>query len=352
MSALDLLRADLRGFTLYTPGDGDDSLVRLHANELPFRASADSSERGLHRYPLGRDARLRARLAGLYGVSPEQLLVTRGSDDGIDLLIRSFCDPGANHIVTTRPGFGMYPALARLQGCATVFVDLDEATDFAVDIRTVTDACTAATKMVFLCSPNNPSGLAMDAADVRIVCETLRDRAVVVVDEAYVEFSTQDSASRLLDTCDNLVVLRTLSKAYGLAGARIGAVIASVEIINTLDQLLTPFPLASPCVDAALLATAPQRVRERRAQWAQIAWQRDGLIDALRDCDDVENVWPSDANFVLCQMKAAREVVARCRDHGLLVRCITGIARDYVRITVGTPEQNQRVLDAIDGAIA
>lgn len=347
MSMLDRMREDLRDFTLYAPGDGDDALIRLHANELPFRAPDDESDRGLHRYPLGRDARLRDRLAELYGVKPAQLLATRGSDDGIDLLVRTFCTAGVDNIIATRPGFGMYGAVARLQGCTTTSIGIEAHKDFDLDVSAVVDAANDNTKLVFLCSPNNPSGRVIPVEQIEQVCRALRDRALVVVDEAYGEFCAQPSAAERIDAHDNLVVLRTLSKAFGLAGARVGAVLGPAEIIATLDRLLTPFPLPSNSVDAALAVTDPASVAALRHRWRQIAEQRERLFNALQAIDVVRHVWPSDANFLLTSMREPRAVVARCRERGLLIRLIGSNGQDFVRITVGTPAQNDRLLGAL-----
>ncbi len=347
MSILARMRDDLRDFTLYTPGDGDGSLVRLHANESPYRAAGDNTLRGLHRYPLGRDNRLLTRLGELYDIAPTSVLATRGSDDGIDLLLRTFCAAGRDNIVCTRPGFGMYSALARLQGCGTRYVDIVSGNGFALDIQRVIDAADAQTKVVFLCSPNNPSGLSVPLDDIRSTCRAFRDRALVIVDEAYAEFSALPSATGLLNEYDNLVVLRTLSKAYGLASARVGAVLADTSIVQVLDRLLTPFPLPAASVDAALSQTAAPNLDALRAQWQILLRERTRMAAALRELEQVQTVFPSDANFLLTRMTQAAQWVATCKRYGLLVRLIQGVDGDYVRITIGTAQENDRLLKTL-----
>lgn len=347
MSILMRMRDDLRDFTLYTPGDGDGALIRLHANESPFRADGDNSARGLNRYPLGRDPRLQARLADLYNVAPANVMVTRGSDDGIDLLLRTFCQAGRDNIVCTRPGFGMYSALARLQGCATHYVDIVAESAFALDLHAVIDAANRDTKLVFLCSPNNPSGLSIPLDDIARACTALRNQALVVVDEAYAEFSDAASTTTLLARFDNLVVLRTLSKAYGLASARVGAVLGDAAIVKVLDRLLTPFPLPTASVEAALAHTRPSNVDTLQVLWRTLVNERRRMAVALAELKHTTAVFPSDANFLLTRMHEPAAVVARCKTQGLLVRLIRGVDDHYVRITIGTAQENDRLLTVL-----
>ncbi len=348
MSILSRMRADLRDFALYTAGDGDDTRIRLHANESPYRAADDRSARGRHRYPLGRHGALHERLAGLYGVDSGQVLATRGSDDGIDLLIRTFCTAGRDNILCTTPGFGMYRGLARLQGCDSVEFPLRAAADFALEMNAYTDAANANTKLVFVCSPNNPSGIAVGLDDIALACRQLAGQALIVVDEAYGEFSATPSATTLIAHHDNLVVLRTLSKAYGLAAARVGTVIGNADIIQVLDQLLTPFPLPSASVDQAMLATAPERQARMQDQWQQLIDARETLRGALEALPCIQRVWPSDANFLLTRSPHSAALVAHCHEQGLLVRLIQGIEETFVRITIGSAQQNTQLLEALE----
>lgn len=344
MSVLDLVRADLRDFTLYTPADGDDRAVRLHANELPWRSRDDTTERGLNRYPHPRDRALQARLADLYGVAGATVLPTRGSDDGIDLLIRTFCQAGHDRIMTTVPGFSMYANLARLQGCASDTIVLNDAAGFALDVEALLDAVTRDTKLVFLCSPNNPSGNLVELGDIDRLCSELAGSAVLVLDEAYAEFAAAPSAATLLAQHDNLVVLRTLSKAYGLAGARVGAILARAPVVATLNRLLTPYALPTQSVEAALAAISDTMLAQRREQWASIVRERERLGAALATLPNVHRVWPSHANFLLTRMRDAQATVEGCRARGYLVRCLRLARSEAVRVTVGTREQNDGLL--------
>lgn len=347
MNVLDLVRPDLRDFTLYTPASSDDRAVRLHANELPFRGADDATARGLHRYPPPRDGALRHALAALYGVEATQLLVTRGSDDAIDLLVRTFCRAGRDRVLTTRPGFAMYGAFARLQGCAVDHVVLRSDADYALEPGALLEAAGPDTRLVFVCTPHNPSGTVTPPQVIETLCRALDGRALVIVDEAYAEFSGTPSATTLIERCDNVAVLRTMSKAFGLAGARVGAVLGGAPLIATLDRLLTPYPLPTHSVEAALAALAPAALAMRRAQWRGIVDERQRLAGALAALPCVTRVHPSDANFVLTRMTDARARVALCRERGFLVRRVDLGDGDGVRITVGTPEQNDGLLAAL-----
>ncbi|MFK7886746.1 MAG: histidinol-phosphate transaminase [Gammaproteobacteria bacterium] len=351
MSMLSRMRADLRDFTLYTAGDGDDAFIRLHANESPFRAACDTTARGQHRYPLGRHSELTNRLAGLYRVEPAQLLVTRGSDDGIDLLIRTFCTAGSDNIVCTTPGFGMYGALARLQGCESLEFPLHGHEDFALNMERYVAAATASTKIVFVCSPNNPSGASVGLEDIALACRRLANQALVVVDEAYGEFSATPAAATLIGDFDNLIVLRTLSKAYGLASARIGAVLGDAAIIDALDRLLTPFPLPSACVDDALRVTEPSQRATLLGQWQLLVSERQRMRHCLGDLPCIKQVWPSEANFLLTRTTTPAALVDHCRARGLLVRLIQGVESPFVRITMGTVEQNNKLLKTLEAFV-
>jgi histidinol-phosphate aminotransferase len=241
----------------------------------------------------------------------------------------------------------MYPQLARLQGCDAVQVALREDDDFAVAPQRIVDACSDSVSVVFLCSPNNPTGRAMPLNDIRTVCQALEHRALVVVDEAYAEFSTHHSATTLLAQTANLVVLRTLSKAYGLAAARVGAAVGRSELIAVVDRLLMPFPLPAASADAALVQTAPDALARLHKHWQVVLDERARLTQALSTRQSVRRVWPSDANFLLLSCDQPDVLVAHCHARGLLVRLIRGAQRNYVRVTVGQPQENDQFLGAL-----
>jgi histidinol-phosphate aminotransferase len=351
-SPVDLVRADLRDFAGYRSArtealTGD---VWLNANEAPWPNVGDGGV-GLRRYPDPQPEALRARLAGLYGCAPAQLLAGRGSDEGIDLLVRALCTPGQGRVVVTSPTFGMYAVSARLHGVDVVDVPLRDAdAGFTCDFDAVEAAARGAgARLVFLCSPGNPTGAALPIDRIDALASALDGRAIVVVDEAYQEFAAGPGAVRLLATRPNVAVLRTLSKAHALAAARIGSVIADARLIAVLRRCQAPYPLPGPCVEAALRALGAAELAATRGNVANVLRERARLSTALARVPGVRRVYPSDANFVLARFDDAQAAFDRLLAAGVVVRdmrAAPGLG-DALRITVGRPEQNDRVLAAV-----
>lgn len=346
---LQLARPEIRALEPYSHAAWEPHLERLHANEMPWRAQGDNSAAGLNRYPEPQPRALIARLAELYAVPADQVLAGRGSDEAIDLLVRAFCRAGQDGIVICPPTFGMYAVAAGIQGADVKEIPLRASDGFAVDCDGVLEACSPDVKLVFLCSPNNPTGNLIAAGDVESLCEALTDRALVVVDEAYIEFSGRGSLAGRLTRYGNLVVLRTLSKAYALAGARIGALLASAEVVSLLRRIIPPYALPSPSVESALTLLGEPQLRFAAARIATVRAERERVAAQLRKLAAVERVWPSDANFVLVECTDVDEVLAAARQAHLIVRDLRrqfGLSR-CVRISIGTPEQNDRLVAAI-----
>jgi histidinol-phosphate aminotransferase len=348
---LQRARPEILALAPYSPARWDPRLVRLHANENPWRPGGDTSSTGLNRYPEPQPTALFHRLGELYGVSPDQVLVGRGSDEGIDLLVRAFCAAGESQVVVCPPTFAMYRFAAEVQGARVVEVPLRPG-DFALDPAAVLAACGPATRLVFLCSPNNPTGNALERGAVEQVVEGLHDRALVVVDEAYVEFASGGSLVEWLSRFDNLAILRTLSKAHGLAGARCGAVLARPEVIALLRRLIPPYAVSVQTIDAVLDATGPERLAESRRQVAALVGERERVRQQLAGLPLVARVWPSEANFLLVSSPSAGRLLEAGIAAGLLVRDVRGYPglADCLRITLGTPEQNDRLLAALEAA--
>lgn len=350
---LSLVRADLVGFAGYASARtvGLDGDTWLNANESPWPNSADA-DGPLRRYPDPQPDALRSALANLYGCSPEQLLVGRGSDEAIDLLVRALCRPGGDAVAVTPPTFGMYAVSARLHGSAVVEIPLlDTEQGFPADFEAIERAARAhPVKLVFLCSPGNPTGSALPLERIEALARALQDRALVVVDEAYGEFNQQPSAVSLIGRQRNIAVLRTLSKAHALAGARIGSVIADAALVAVLRRCQAPYPLPAPCIEVACRTlTVPARANTD-AGVAVVVAERARLRSALLACDGVRRVYPSQANFLLVRFDDAQGVMERLLTAGIVVRdqrAAAGLG-DALRITVGTPEQNNRVIDAIN----
>nr|MBO2488564.1 histidinol-phosphate transaminase [Gammaproteobacteria bacterium] len=349
MKILELARPDIRALQPYQHASWEPSLERLHANEMPWRASGDTSVAGLNRYPEPQPVELLTHLARLYGVAPENLLVGRGSDEGIDLIVRAFCRAERDSVIICPPTFGMYKVSARIQGAGVIEVPLLRERGFAFDTEGVLAAWRDGVKIVFVCSPNNPTGNLIEHTTIEQLCQALADRALVVVDEAYIEFADAPSAVTLLGRYSNLVVLRTLSKAYALAGARCGALIAHPEIVSLLARVLTPYAIPEPTIRAVLDLTDASHREEARARIATILAERARLAQQLSQLPLIRRVWPSATNFLLVECTDADRVLQAATAAGLIIRdprSQAGLA-NCVRITVGTPEQNDRLLKSI-----
>lgn len=347
MSIRQLARPGIRALKPYQAAVQVDDTVRLNANEAPWRNSIDHFHRPLNRYPEIRPARLRKILAGRYGCAPGNLVVTRGTSEAIDLLMRVFCNAGADNIVTTSPTFSMYEHYAVVQDAELREVRTDGDDDFVVDCDPVLAACDDRTKIVFLCSPNNPTGTLLPRNVLLQILEDRKDRSVVVVDEAYIEFAEANSATDLVASYDNLVVLRTLSKALAFAGARCGSVIASGPVVDMLDAVQAPYALATPVVECVEDALAGASLEDVERHVKETVSERQKLAEELVRFSFVERVWPSAANFLLAQVADAQSLMEHCAQDRLLLRYFGGQLADCVRITVGSPEENQRLLDSL-----
>jgi histidinol-phosphate aminotransferase len=342
-----LARPDILTLQAYSHASWDPAYERLHANELPWRAETDRSQAGLNRYPEPHPHELAAALASLYRVPAENLLPGRGSDESIDLVVRAFCRAGVDNVILCPPTFGMYAVAARIQGAAVREVPLIKARGYALDADGVLAACDANTKIVFLCSPNNPTGNAMDAAAVAQLLAALAKRALVVVDEAYIEFSGDVSLAGALANHPNLVVLRTLSKAFGLAGARVGSLIAAASIIDLLGKVIPPYSIPQLTIEAVLATLAAPQVMIQRERVAQVRAERDRVASALAAKASVLRVWPSVANFLLVDFADPEATLAAARGAKLLIRDMRAAAPGSLRISVGAPEQNDRLIRSI-----
>jgi histidinol-phosphate aminotransferase len=357
MSAvLKLARPDLLDLQAYAHAAWDPALERLHANESPWRPEGDQSAEGLNRYPQPYPRELATRLAELYGVPPQCVLAGRGSDEAIDLLVRGFCRAGRDTVAICPPTFGMYAVAARIQGARVVEAPLLRERDFALDEKAILGMIGAEDnlKLLFLCSPNNPTGNLLDTDVIERLCAALEGRTLVVVDEAYIEFADRPGLISRLPRFANLVVLRTLSKAHALAGARCGCLIGDPALVEFLGRLLPPYALPSPTIEAVLRAIGSARATPHliEARIQTLTAERERLRGAMERLAVVRKVWPSAANFLLVEFTAAEKCLRAGIAAGLLVRDLRRQAglNEALRITIGTAEQNNRLLQALEGA--
>ena len=345
MSVLDLARPELLAMAGYASArlEASGGEIFLNANESPWNPLAQGR---VNRYPDPQPQPLLDALADLYGVTADHLLVGRGSDEPIDLLTRAFCRAGVDSVLIAPPTFGMYAVAARVQGAEVLEVPLHADQGFRLDIDAVLRAVTPNTRIVYACTPNNPTGNSTDPALLLALADTLRDRALLVVDEAYIEFSPWPSLAVHAGAIANLAVLRTLSKAHGLAGMRIGSLIAAPMIINLLRKIMAPYPLPEPCIDGAMAVLA-EPVRARTvARVASVRNERERVGRALANCPGVTAVLPSDANFLAVRMHNAEARYQQLLRAGVVVRKLTrypGLA-DALRLSIGTVEENDAAL--------
>ena len=349
---LELLREDLRDFAGYRSARSErlQGDVWLNANEAARANTADAGDR-LRRYPQPQPDALVAALASLYRCARDRLLVSRGSDEAIDLLVRAFCAPGRDAVLVTPPVFGMYAVCARLQSARLIEVPLaDGPSDFTVELSRVAAAAkSGGARLVFLCSPGNPTGGQLAAEDVLRLARELDGVALVVIDEAYVEFADAPSLAGCIGEVRNLVVLRTLSKAHALAGVRIGSAIADPGVIAALRRCQAPYPVPAPCATQAVQALSPGVLARTRALVAETRAQRQSLRRELERLPDVTRVYPSQGNFLLVRFDDAEKAFGSLLDAGVVVRDMRAMPQlgDALRISIGTAEENARLLRAL-----
>jgi histidinol-phosphate aminotransferase len=346
-SVLRLVRPEILALAPYSSArkEASGGKVWLDANENPLTPHAGAPR--LNRYPDPQPPELVSRLSLLYGVGQENVLVTRGSDEGIDLLVRAFCRAGQDSILITPPTYGMYAVAAGIQGASVKTAPLDREWDFALNVAGVLGAMDDSVKLVFLCSPNNPTGQNLNRDSILRILESVAGRAVVVVDEAYGEFSTDPSFATELREHANLVVLRTLSKAFGLAGARVGVTLASPALIGVLQRIIAPYPIPTPVLHAALAALNADGIRSAQRSALELVDGRRRLAAALEKLPFVQKVWPSDANFLLVAVTDSARLMTLCRAAGLIIRDRSKDVPNTVRITVGTPSEMDFALEVL-----
>ena len=354
MSVLGLARPELLKLTGYSSArmEASGGRVLLNANESPWSPLADGSD--LNRYPEPQPADLLERLADLYGVPREHILVGRGSDEAIDLVTRAFCRAGRDQVIVCPPTFGMVAVAAAIQGAGVIEVPLRAQAGFEFDFAAVLEAVTENTRLVYACNPNNPTGNALPAESLRELARRLRDRALLLVDEAYIEFSAAESLAADVARHDNLLVLRTLSKAHGLASARIGVALADPQVIGLLRRIMAPYPLPGPSVQAALSVLSDSARARTRERITRIVSERERLASRLASHPMIRAVLPASGNFLCLRCVDAPALYAWLKNRGILVRSLRGYPAlsDALRISIGTESENQQLITALDQALA
>ena len=312
--------------------DGSE-MIFLDANENPF-------ENGVNRYPDPYQRSLKALLAEQKGISETNMLLGNGSDEVLDLVFRAFCEPNHDNIITLPPTYGMYKVLAGINAVENREVLLTS--DFEPNIPEILNAVDKNTKLLFLCSPNNPTGNAFSREKVQKLLENFQ--GLVVLDEAYIDFSKQKSWLSRLKQFPNLIVTQTLSKAYGMAGIRLGICYGSEEIIGILNKIKPPYNVNQLTQQQALKRVLNQDAVQKEVE--QILKERSNLIKALEAVGFVTEIYPTDANFVLAKVDDADKRYQELLEQGIVVRnrSTQPLCENTLRFTVGTPTENKRLI--------
>ena len=328
---------------------GEDGLTLLDANENILSSAEFFSEEipYLNRYPDPRSSDVLEKLSELYHVPEESILVSPGSDLCINYLIRAFCRESVDKILINPPTFGCYKIFAELQGCESIEVPLLKDAGMQMNVpEVIAKIESEAPKIVFLCSPNNPTGNAMHEEDIEAIVRAATNKAIIVIDEAYIEFTDRISWASRLEEFPHIAVMRTMSKYYGLAGVRLGCLIGHPDLISILRRVISAYPV--PASSAYFVRNA--LTEENRSKLAEankiILSERRRMLEALEKLDAVLHVYHSDANFILFEVSDRDAMHKKLLSEGIVVRKY-GPSGNAVRLTIGKPEDNDKVLEVL-----
>ncbi|WP_299242353.1 histidinol-phosphate transaminase [uncultured Aquimarina sp.] len=333
-----IVRENVKGLKPYSSArdeyvsDGS-KMIFLDANENPY-------ENGVNRYPDPQQRSLKTVLADQKGVSSQNILLGNGSDEVLDLLFRAFCEPKIDNIITLPPTYGMYKVLANINDISEREVLLTNS--FEPNVSEILEAIDDATKIIFLCSPNNPTGNSFSEESIIKILESFE--GLVVIDEAYIDFSSKESWINKIDIYPNLIITQTLSKAYGMAGIRLGLCCASKEIINVLNKIKPPYNVNELTQKRALERV--MNVAKVKGEVASILEEREKMIISLKDVSFVKEVYKTDANFILIKVDDATKRYDQLLKEGVVIRNRTTqpLCENTLRLTVGTSEENKALL--------
>ena len=341
MNIQDLIRPTIKALKPYSSardefqGNSDD-MVFLDANENPF-------ENGVNRYPDPQQRTLKSLLSTIKGVTQQNILLGNGSDEVLDLIYRTFCEPNQDNIITLPPTYGMYSVLANINAIEIKSVQLDA--DFQPKVEDILNVANSNSKLLFLCSPNNPTGNSFEVKSIERLIDEFK--GVVVIDEAYIDFSNKESWTSRLNEFSNLIITQTLSKAYGMAGIRLGICYASEEIISVLNRIKPPYNVNILTQQKAISQLEQQELTQN--QVTNILKERDLLITKLESIDYISKIYPSDANFVLVEVDDANKRYDQLIDKGIVIRNRTTQpgCENCLRFTIGTPKENRTLIDTL-----
>lgn len=350
----NLIRPHYRTLTGYVSAgmeaEKDDTKVFMNANENPYTLPGLE---GLNRYPQPQPKALLQRYAELYKVEDKHIVMTRGADEAIVVLTNLFCEPHKNAIIQCPPAFGMYSRSANVMPVNVIDVPLLESDGtFALDVNGIIEAAKHKdAKLIFLCNPNNPTGTAFAPKDILRICNETEGHAAIILDETYAEFSKVGSLSDALVKTPNLIILRTLSKSYALAGARMGTLLCGdsdfIQLIRA--KSLDAYPLPTSSIKAALKVMEPENLKQAKENIQTLVTERDRLRAAFKASKFVEHIYPSDANFLLIRMKNAKGFIEFCAAENIVLRDFTDkpMTQNGVRISPDLPKNNDRLIELL-----
>ncbi len=340
MNVLNLVRENIKNLQSYASArdeftEANAELVFLDANENPF-------ENGVNRYPDPQQKKVKQLLSQIKEVSMENILLGNGSDEVLDLIFRAFCEPNKNNIIILPPTYGMYKVLADINAIDVIEVQLTA--DFQPKTQTILLAANKQSKLLFLCSPNNPTGTSFSRVQVEKLLRQFK--GIIVLDEAYIDFSEQESWLNRLEEFPNLVITQTMSKAYGMAGIRLGVCYASKEIISVLNSIKPPYNVNALTQQKALDRFS--RMDEIQKEIQRIKMQKELLLKELKQVDFVEKVVPSDANFLLIKVDNATKRYQQLIEKGIVVRNRSNqsLCENCLRISIGTEMENEKLIES------
>ncbi|WP_411895078.1 histidinol-phosphate transaminase [Winogradskyella sp. A2] len=342
MNIENLLRDNIKSIKAYSSArdeykDASADMVFIDANENPFQSN-------VNRYPDPQQSKVKERLAEIKGIATSKILLGNGSDEVLDLLFRAFCEPRQDNVITLPPTYGMYKVLADLNAIDIISVGLDA--NFEPKVSEILTAQNVNSKVLFLCSPNNPTANSFNASKVEELIKSFN--GIVVIDEAYIDFSSQDSWLSRLDEFPNLIVTQTLSKAYGLAGIRLGICYASEFIISVLNKIKPPYNVNQLTQDKALERLT--RLDQVKKEVESILNERELLVKQVLEISFIKKIYPSDANFILVKVDSANLRYKQLIDKGVVVRNRTTqpSCENCLRFTVGTQEENETLIKTLN----
>lgn len=339
-----LLRENIKNLVPYSSARDEfkgEASIFLDANENSFGSPLPNP---FNRYPDPLQFAVKKRLSEIKGVPPQNIFLGNGSDEAIDLLFRAFCRPGIDNVITVPPTYGMYEVSANINDIAIKKVPL--LPDYQLNLDEIAAAIDENTKLIFICSPNNPTGNSIYREDIETILANFN--GLVIIDEAYINYSRQKTFIQELTEYSNLVILQTLSKAWGLAGLRVGMAFASEEIIEVFNRVKPPYNINQASQEIALQAL--QNVEQVNEWIRETIVQREKLVGSLAALPFVLKIYPSDANFILVKTTDAKGIYNHLVERGIIVRDRSKVelCEGSLRITIGTPAENEQLIEALN----